>query len=165
MPRHCELEKHLKQSFLEHDFDELDNVYFKQWVHREKSATIVDMTLTVNDFIDQVCSLFDSLRWNYFIAKAQSQFLNELKENLQQNQCIVLIGFAENYSFIVQDAIQGHHWNNSQATSHPFITYFKNEKKKKELHCRNLCIVSDCLKLNANTVCAFISEVKPLIKK
>ena len=80
-----ELEKHLKQSFLEHDFDKFDNVYFKQWVHREKGVTIVDMTLTVNDFIDQVCSLFDSLRWDYFIAKAQSQFLNELKENLQQN--------------------------------------------------------------------------------
>ena len=109
MPRHCELEKHLKQSFLEHDFDELDNVYFKQWVHREKGATIVDMTLTVNDFIDQVCSMFDSLRWHHFIAKAQSQFLNELKENLQQNQCNVLLDFEENYSFIVQDAIQGHH--------------------------------------------------------
>ena len=37
MLRSCEncsgtdnLEKHLKQSFLEHDFDEFDNVYFKQ---------------------------------------------------------------------------------------------------------------------------------------
>ena len=28
-----ELENHLKQSFLEHDFDDFD-VYFKQWVHR-----------------------------------------------------------------------------------------------------------------------------------
>ena len=67
------------------------------------------MTLTVNDFIDQVCSVFDSLRWHHFIAKAQSQFLNELKENLQQNQCNVLLDFEENCSFIVQDAIQGHH--------------------------------------------------------
>ena len=38
-------------------------------------------------------------------------------------------------------------------------------KKKKKLHCRNLCIISDCLKHNANTVYAFISEVMPLIKK
>ena len=101
------------------------------------------MTLTVNDFIDQVCSMFDSLRWHHFVAKAQPQFFNELKENLQQNQCIVLLYFAENYSFIVRDAIQGHHWNNSQATLRPFVIYFKNEKNK--LHCRNLCIISDCL--------------------
>ena len=56
-----ELEKHLKQSFLEHDFDRFD-VYFKQWFHWEKGFTIADMTLTINDFIDQVCSMFDSLR-------------------------------------------------------------------------------------------------------
>ena len=87
------------------------------------------ITLTVNGFIDQVCSMFDSLRWHHFFAKAQTQFLNELNENLQQNQCIVLLDFAENYSFIVQDAIQSHHWNNSQATLHLFVIYFKNEKE------------------------------------
>ena len=31
-----DLEKHLKQSFLGHDFDEFDNVYFKQWVHKRE---------------------------------------------------------------------------------------------------------------------------------
>ena len=118
------------QSFLEHDFYEFDNVYFKKWVYREKGVTIVDMTLNVNDFIDRVCSMFDSLRWHHFIEKPQSQFLNELKENLQLNQCIVLLDCAENYSFIVQNAMQGHHWNNSQATLHPFGVYFKNEKNK-----------------------------------
>ena len=53
-----ELEKHLKQSFLEHDFDQFDIVYFKTWVQREKSVTTADMTLTVNDFIDQAYSVF-----------------------------------------------------------------------------------------------------------
>ena len=48
-----ELENHLKQSFLEHAFDDFD-VYFKQWLHRENGVTIVDMTLTVNDFIDHI---------------------------------------------------------------------------------------------------------------
>ena len=38
-----------------------------------------------------------------------------------------LLYFAENYSFIVQDAVQGHHWNNSQATLHPFAVYFKKD--------------------------------------
>ena len=69
MPRNCEncpgideLGKHLKQIFLEHDFEDFDSVYFKQWVHRENGVTIADMTLTVHDFIDQVCSMFNSLR-------------------------------------------------------------------------------------------------------
>ena len=31
------------------------------------------------------------------------------------NEIIVLLDFAENYSFLVQDAVQGYHWENSQA--------------------------------------------------
>ena len=76
MPRSCkncpgidELEKQLKQSFLEHDFDDFGNVYFKRWVHIKNGVTIKDMILNVNDFIDPVCSMFDDLRWHCFIAK------------------------------------------------------------------------------------------------
>lgn len=87
------------------------------------------MVLTGAGSIYQVCSMFDSLRWHHFIAKAQSQFFIELKENLQQNQCIALLDFAENCNFIVQDAIQFHQWNYSQDKLHPFAIYFKNEKK------------------------------------
>ena len=125
------------------------------------------MTLTVNDFIDPASSVFASLRWHHFIAKAQSYFLNELKDDLQQNQSIVpdynYIVNAENYRFIVQDAIQGHHWNNSQVTLHAFAIYFKTKINK--LNCRNIFIISDCLKHNANTVYAFIPKIMPLMKK
>lgn len=31
----------------------------------------------------------------------------------------------QNYSFIVQDALQGFPWNSSQARLHPMIMYFK----------------------------------------
>ena len=102
-----------------------------------------------------------------FIAKAQSYFLHELKEDLQQNQSIVpdynYIINAENYSFIVQDAIQDCHWNNSQVTLHAFVIYFKTKINK--LHCRNIFIISDCLKHNTNTVYAFVPKIMPLMKK
>ena len=32
--------------------------------------------------------------------------------------------FSENYSFVLQDAAQGFHWNNSQETIHPFVAYY-----------------------------------------
>ena len=116
------------------------------------------MPLTVNDFIKfvQCLTVYDGIT---LLQEHNHSFLM----NFQQNQCIVLLDFAENYIFIVQDAIQGHHWNNSQVTLHPFVIYFKNEKK--QLHGRNLCIISDCLKHNANTVYTFISKIMPLIKK
>ena len=57
--------------------------------------------------------------------------------------------FAENYSFFVQDAIQGFHWNNSQATLHSFVVYFDNEGKTES------CIISDHMPHNANFIHAF----------
>ena len=55
-----ELKKYLKD-LSECNFDKLNNVYFKQWVHREKVVRIAIMTVFVNEFIEKVCSLFDSL--------------------------------------------------------------------------------------------------------
>ena len=44
---------------------------------------------------------------------------------LKDDECIVLLDFAETYTYVVQDAVQGFHWNNSQATLHPFVAYYK----------------------------------------
>jgi hypothetical protein len=52
-------------------------------------------------------------------------FLKELKCNVQSGKFVVLCDFAKNYSFVLQDEAQGFHWNNAQATIHPFVIYFK----------------------------------------
>jgi hypothetical protein len=67
-------------------------------------------------------------------------FLNELKYNLQSGECIVLCNVAENYSFILQDF----HWNNTQATTHPSVIYFKTDVLNTEHE--TLVMISDCLK-------------------
>jgi hypothetical protein len=46
-------------------------------------------------------------------------FLKELKCDLQSGE------FAKNYSFVLQDGAQGFHWNNIQATIHPFVIYIR----------------------------------------
>ena len=49
--------------------------------------------------------------------------------------------FSENYSFVLQDAAQGFHWNNSQATIHPFVAYYRDSK---ELCHLSYVVISDC---------------------
>ena len=73
---------------------------------------------------------------NHFISKAQSALLKSTRETLMPGTAIILMDFAENYSFVVQDAVQGHHWNNSQATLHPFAVYYIEGQ---ELKCLSLC--------------------------
>ena len=47
------------------------------------------------------------------------------KSSLTPDTILVLLDFfPENYSFIVQDTIEGHHWDNSQASLHPSAVYY-----------------------------------------
>ena len=83
-------------------------------------------------YLDTICNQFDKLREHHFVSKSQASYLQFVKEQLTPNNALILLDFAENYSFIVQDAIQSYHWNNSQATLHPFVVYFR------EINCETL---------------------------
>ena len=89
-----------------------------------------------------------------------SSYQNSIKESLNENEILILLDFAESYSFIVQGAVQGYHWNNSQATLHPIVVYYF----KGQLKCKSYCIISDHLKHDTNSVHAFVAEVLEYIK-
>ena len=63
----------------------------------------------------------------HFIAKSQSEYFKRKKASLTTDECVIVLDFAENYAFIVQDAAQSFHWNNSEATIHPFAMYYKDK--------------------------------------
>ena len=50
------------------------------------------------------------------ISKAQSTCLMIQKENLDSDTCIIMIDFAENYQYVLEDEIQSFHWNNNQCS-------------------------------------------------
>ena len=78
-----------------------------------------------------------------FIANQQATFLQERKLNLQPGEVIVLCDFSENYSFVLQDAVQGFHWNNEQATIHPFVCYYRPQNLQ-QFHHLSYVVISDC---------------------
>ena len=141
-PGKVALEQYLTDIFSSDDFDSDDTVTYKQWTHVDRTSMLC-LTSPVIDFIQTACSSFDSLRQHHFIAKAQSSYLSQLKEDLTEDQAIVMLDFAENYSFVIQDEVQGFHWNNAQATLHPFVIYYKLDGG---LQCSSMCVISDCLK-------------------
>ncbi len=75
----------------------------------------------------------------------------------------MLLDFAENYSFVCQDAVQGFHWETSQATLHPFVVYYR-EQPSCDLCCLSLCIISDDREHVTGTVHAFIEIVLKFLK-
>ncbi|XP_060780327.1 uncharacterized protein LOC132888272 [Neoarius graeffei] len=153
---------YLTELFATNDIEPEDIITYKQWVLTDRTA-LVTLQLPVSEFIPQVCKQFNDLRAHHFVAKAQSAFLRELKDTLPHDSAIVLLDFAENYSFIVQDAVQGHHWDNSQATLHPFCIYVKGASGN--LVSISLCVISECLKHDTTTVHAFIGKVLAHLKQ
>ena len=118
---------------------------------------------TIEEFIvkivDDVCEVYP----HHFIAKAQANHLKMAKENLSENELIILLDFTENYSFVVQDAVQGFHWENSQATLHPFVAYFRSSNG--DLKHTSICFISDSLKHDQTAVHCFVAKVIPLMKQ
>ena len=65
---------------------------------------------------------------------------------------MITADFSENYSVVLQDAAQGFHWNNLQATIHPFIVYYKDSDELKYI-C--YVVISDSLRHNTVAVHLF----------
>ena len=126
-PRRPQLQKALEKIFDDNDFDVDDSIKCKQWIHRD-GTKLIDIELLVSEFIDMFLEKFDLLCRHHFIANAQSAFFQLTKKTLPSDTVIILLDFTENYSFLVQDAVQGYHWENSQATLHPFCCYYKEKR-------------------------------------
>jgi hypothetical protein len=90
-------------------------------------------------------------------------FLKVLKCDLQSGEFVVLCDFAENYSFILQDGVQGFHWNNAEATIHPFVIYFKKLDALNMEH-EILVMRPDCLKHDSISLHTFRRHLMTFIE-
>ncbi|CAH0547009.1 unnamed protein product [Brassicogethes aeneus] len=128
------LEQLMLDIFSENDLETDDNIAYKQWVHKGQSK-LVNMTSTIEDFVKDLSKAADQATTHHFTAKSQASYLRNLKENIPaETEVIVLLDLAENHSFVCQDAIQGFHWDTTQAALHPFVIYFRS-KKQTDLKC------------------------------
>jgi hypothetical protein len=70
---------------------------------------------------------------------------------------------SENYSFIIQDAAQGFHWNNQQTTIHPCVSYFKNSEN--EFENLRFVLISECLYRDTVMVYSFQKHLIAFLKE
>ena len=100
-----------------------------QWVSNDRSQ-LVEVENEFDDSIESLVGKFRKLTKHHYIAKKQAEFFKQFKENLQFGECVIVLDFAENYSFLIQDAAQGFHWSNSQSTIHSFVIYYVDGSAK-----------------------------------
>ena len=142
-------------------YDEETTIEFYQWTNTDR-ANLVTFKETVPQYISMIIEQLEKLSTHSYIAKSRSSYLKQLKDNLQESQVIILGDFAENYSFVVQDEVQGFHWNNLQCTLHPAVVYYKNEG---ELKSRSYCMISDDNRHDGGMVYQVQVEIMKDLKK
>ena len=60
-----------------------------------------------------------------FIFKQQSEFFENKKKYLDEGEVLALLDFSQNYKYLVQEASQAFHFNNTQCTIFPDVYYYK----------------------------------------
>lgn len=88
--------------------------------------------------------------------------MKDTKSSLTEGEVVIICDFSENYSFVLQDAVQSHHWNNDQATIHPFVIYYKESGTIENL---SFVIISEVLKHDTIAVQVFISKLITFLKQ
>ena len=86
----------------------LEEIEYKQQVSTDKTQ-LVTIKESAVDFTDNLANKIVSLTCHHFTAVRECLPKIFEREYRQEEECIFLGDFAENYSFIVQDAAQGFH--------------------------------------------------------
>ena len=151
------------------ELDLSEDITYRQWMTTDR-CTLLTVTESVESFIESLAEKVVLLTRHHHVAQMQTQHLKKLKETIPNSECIIVGDFSENFSFVVQDAAQGYHWENTQATLHPFVVYIRNGDGS--LGVDSHCIISDTTQHTTSTVYAFLKtlleglKVKyPAIKK
>ncbi|GBM94828.1 hypothetical protein AVEN_160430-1 [Araneus ventricosus] len=94
----------------------LQTVTFHHWVSVGR-CNLKTLKKSADEFVDIFCRDLKVLLCHYFIAKQQSAFMANTKENLSESEVAVVCDFSENYSFVLLDEAQSYHWNSSSYCS------------------------------------------------
>ena len=137
-------------------------IKYKMWVSTDRSM-LEHKESSASDFIDCLLQKIDSLTTHHFIAKAQTKFCRDLKENITANECLIQGDFSQNYSMFIQDSTQASFFNPvAQATIHPFLVYI-NQGGKITPH--SIAVISDCNSHNTVAVHTFLRPVLSYVKQ
>jgi len=159
-PGEAELRTYFQKHFEtleESDSDDYldETIQFYQWVTTDRASLII-RNLQMDEFLDLLVNQLQQLIPHSFITTAQSTYLKQRKEHLPSDTALVLMDFAENYSFVVQDEVQSFHWSHSSCTLHPVVVYHRPSSEV--LQNFSICYLSDDLDHDVS----FVHQVQKL---
>ena len=132
MMHHCEScpgSAALKK-FLDDELSHLDvdsEIHYCQWQKTDRAA-LATLTTTFKEYKELLIESINNLTQHLYLVKAQARYMKLKKESLSlgANEVMVLVDFAENQQYLIQDEIQSFHWSKEYCTLHPLVIYCKD---------------------------------------
>ncbi len=134
----------------------------KQWVSTDRPE-LVFQHLSFPEFCDLVLTQLLILIPHHYYTIEQAKYFKQRKESLSPSEVIVVLDFAENYTYTIQDEIQSNYFNKQQLSIHPACLYYKDEKgETKE---KSFCYVSEDTNHDAAFVQVLLGHLTSYVKE
>ena len=146
------LKKNLFINYENVDFED-DTITYKEWTQQDR-AELISKTCTFEELLNSLVIKFNALLPHHYIAIKQSEYIKNLKNNLNNDTALILMDFSENYSFVIQDEVQGNYWSKKSCTLHPVVIYYIDNSTQKLEH-QSFCFLSEDLKHDVAAVHIF----------
>lgn len=148
--------------------DDTREITYKFWVEEGSRAKLETLKSDADSFKKSLAQDIHDLSIHHYIASEQKKYLTSCKENIEEDTCIIIMDFSENYAFQIQNSVQAFYYNNTQATIHPFLIYYKreNENSNEEAALQHacFCVISDARDHIAYSIHAFMDKMMTTIK-
>ena len=105
--------------------EEQENVDILQWESVDRGELSTE-TLTKVQLREKIAENTLELREHHYVAKEQARYFKMRKENLQENEAVIVMDFAENFAFRLQESSQASYFNQKQATVFVAVVYTRN---------------------------------------
>lgn len=81
----------------------LTQVMYSIWQSTDR-CNLKKECLSAEDYVDELCAQLKKLLTHHFVAKTQSEYLSNRKNNLNENEVLVQCDYSKNYPYVVQNA-------------------------------------------------------------
>lgn len=132
---------------------------WKQWKDIEGHPQLTVTEGSVEAVLNELQSQLKVFKRHVFVKRVQSKVFIEMKRNVEDDEVILQVDFAENYSSLLQDEIQSAHWNNTQITLFTACAWLKGA------NIRSFVIVTDELSHDKYCVFACIKKIINCLKQ
>ncbi|VDI13633.1 Hypothetical predicted protein [Mytilus galloprovincialis] len=88
----------------------------------------------LNNFLSILKVKLEPFAKHIFDAKWQAQQFKKITMAVPEKWAVMCLDFAENFTCLWQDEVQGAHWSYDQVTLHPIVSYYNCPKE----NCKNI---------------------------